>query len=181
VKFDASFVVHGVLDDTQEALVSTLPNDHSLSDQLVTSETTRRSHGTSSIAVRCIESRVQTAQIRTLCLRTTALSRHGDNVRAAHYKDALVLDEFAVADEKSATMDVDDLALSTFATVFLDIVFMPDLGPVAVGCNGMLVPADNLRYLGVEKCSNIALLVNNAQHFTIYTNNTTDSGSTILC
>jgi hypothetical protein len=71
-------------------------------------------------------------------------------------------------------MDVKDLALSSFATVLFDVVFVPDLGAIAIGCNGILVPTNNLRDLGVKKCSDIALLIDDFQDFAIHTNDTTN-------
>jgi hypothetical protein len=59
-------------------------------------------------------------------------------------------------------VNVENLALTAFASVFLDIVLVSDLGTVAVGCYSMLVPADNLRNLCVEERANIALLIDDS-------------------
>jgi hypothetical protein len=54
MQFNAGFVIHGILDYTQKSLVCTLANDDRLSDQLVASHLTGRSHGTTGIAARSI-------------------------------------------------------------------------------------------------------------------------------
>jgi hypothetical protein len=72
-------------------------------------------------------------------------------------------------------VDIEDFALSAFTTVFLDIVVVSDLGTVAVCCYSVLVPTDNLRYLGMEECENLALLVDYTQDFAVDSNDTTDS------
>jgi hypothetical protein len=114
------------------------------------------------------------AKIWTLCLSTTALCCHCDDVVAANHEDTLVLDQVAVSHEESPPVDVEDFALSTFTAVFLDIVVVSDLGTVAVCCYSVLVPVDHLRYLGVEECANVALLIDYTQDFAIDSNDTTD-------
>jgi hypothetical protein len=109
-----------------------------------------------------------------LCLCATTLRCHGDNIRAANHKYTLVLDQLAVSNEQSTAMDVEDLALSAFATVLFDVVFVPDFRAVAVSCNGILVPANDLRDLGVKESSHIALLIDNFQDFAIHTNDATN-------
>jgi hypothetical protein len=52
--------------------------------------------------------------------------------------------------------------LTAFASVLFDVVFMSNLGTVAIRCYGMLVPADNLRDLCMEKCADIALLIDDS-------------------
>jgi hypothetical protein len=109
-----------------------------------------------------------------LGLRATTLCSQGDNIGAADNEDTLVLDEFAIPYKEGTAMDIDDLALTAFATVLLDVVFVPDLRSVAIGSNSVLIPAHDLRHLGVQECSHIALLVNNLQDFAINTDNATN-------
>jgi hypothetical protein len=161
VQLDTGFVVHGIFDNAQKTLVCTLADDYSLADELVTADIARRSHGTTSIAARGVQSRVQTAEVRALCLSATALCSHGDHIRAADNEYTLVLNEFAIPYKQSATVDVDDLALSAFTAVLFDIVFMSNLRTVTVRCYSVFVSAGNLRHLGVQQCSYISLLINN--------------------
>jgi hypothetical protein len=107
-------------------------------------------------------------------LSTTTLSSHSDDVRAANNEYALVLNEFAIPYKQSATVDVDDLALTALAAKLLDIVLMSDLRTVAIRSNSVFVSADNLRYLGVQQSAYISLLINNLQDFPIHTNNATN-------
>jgi hypothetical protein len=59
-------------------------------------------------------------------------------------------------------MDVDDFALSVFAAVLFDVVFMSDLRTIAIGRYRMFVSANNLRYLSMQQCSHVSLLVDYA-------------------
>jgi hypothetical protein len=82
-------------------------------------------------------------------LSATTLCCHGDHIVASNHEDTLVLDKLAVADEECTTVNVEDLALTAFASVFLNIVLVSNFGTVAVGGYSMLVPADDLRHLCV--------------------------------
>lgn len=62
-----------------------------------------------------------------MCLSTTALRCHSDDVVAANHEYTLILDQLAVADEESTTVNEEDFSLAAFATILLDIVFVPDL------------------------------------------------------
>jgi hypothetical protein len=176
MEFNAGFVVHGIFDDSQKTLVGTLADTDRLTDQFVASKGCPRGRHSTRVAIRtCVEGRVDTAKIWTLCLSTTALCCHCDDVVAANHEDTLVLDQVAVSHEESPPVDVEDFALSTFTAVFLDIVVVSDLGTVAVCCYSVLVPVDHLRYLGVEECANVALLIDYTQDFAIDSNDTTNS------
>ena len=144
MKLDTCFVVHGVFDDTKQTLVSALTNDDGLTNQLVATKGSWRRHGSASIAVRSVQCRIQTAEIRTLRLRTATLCGHGDHIGAAHHKDTLVLNQLAVPYKKCAAMDVNDLALPAFATEFFHVVLMSNLGTVAVCRNSVLVAVRHL-------------------------------------
>jgi hypothetical protein len=174
VQFNAGFIVHGIFDNTQKSLVCTLANDDRLSDQLVAAHLARRSHGATSVAARGIQGRVYAAEIRTLRLSATTLCSHGDNIRAANHEDTLVFHQFAISNEQSTTMDVEDLALSALATVLFHVVFVPDLRAIAIGCHCVLIPANDLRDLGVKECSNVALLIDDLQDFAVNTNDATN-------
>jgi hypothetical protein len=80
MQFDTGLIVHCVLDDTQQALVSTFANNDRLSNQLVATEITRRCHSGPSVAILRIQSRVQPTKIWALCLCATTLRSHCDNV-----------------------------------------------------------------------------------------------------
>jgi hypothetical protein len=110
-----------------------------------------------------------------LCLSATALCCHSHNIVAANHEDTLVLNQVAVPHKEGTAVDVEDFALSAFTTVFLDIVVVSDLGAVSVCCYSVLVPANNLRYLGMEECENFALLIDYTQDLAINSNDTTDS------
>lgn len=107
MQFDARFVVHGIFDNSEKTLVSALTNRHSLSNQLVTAEgSSWWWHGIRVPVCACIKGRIDTAEIRTLRLSTTALCRHGDNVVAADHKDTLVLDKLTVSDKECTPVNV---------------------------------------------------------------------------
>jgi hypothetical protein len=160
MEFNAGFVVHSIFYNSQKTLVGTLTDNDCLTDQSVASKGGPRGrHSGRGAVCTCVESRVDTTKIWTLCLSATALCCHGDNIVTASHKDALVLDQVTVPDEEGTSVDVENFALSAFTTVLLDIVIVPNLGPVAVSCHSVFVSADNLRYLSMEECANVALLV----------------------
>lgn len=127
MQLNASFVTHGILDNTQEPLVTTFADDHSLSNELVTAKTAGWRHTSTSIAVRCVQGRVQPTEIGALCLSPATLGSHSDNIRTANDENALVFVLLAVSDKQGTSMDVDDLALATFTTILFNIIFVPDL------------------------------------------------------
>jgi hypothetical protein len=171
VQLDASFVIHGIFHNTQKAFVRAFANDYGLPDQLVTAKGARGSHrGTTSSAISSVQGRVYTAEIWTLGLGAATLRGHGDDIRASNHEYTLVLDQFAVSDEECTAMDVEDFSLTAFATKLFHVVFVPNLGAVAICCYGVLIPAGHLRYLSVQECSKIALLIDNTQDFTVDTN-----------
>lgn len=145
MQLNARFVVHRVLDNSEKTLVSALADRHSLANQLVTAE--RSSwwwHGIRVPVCACVKSRVDTAEIRTLRLSTTALCRHGDDVVTADHKDTLVLDKLTVPDKECTPVNVQNLALSPFTAVLLNVVLMSDFRSVAIGRYCVFVSADNL-------------------------------------
>lgn len=107
MQFNTRFIVHGILDNSEKTLVSALADRHSLANQLVTAKgSSWWRHGIRVPVCACIESRVDTAEIRTLRLSTTALCRHGDDVVAADHKDTLVLDKLTVSDKECTPVNV---------------------------------------------------------------------------
>jgi hypothetical protein len=160
VQFDTGFVIHCVFDDSQKTLVGTLADGDGFTDELVATERSpRRRHGTWVAVCTSIQGRVDATKIRALSLGASTLCRHGDDVVAPYHEDTLILHQFAIPDEENTTVNVKDLALSTFATILLDVVFLPDLRPIAIGRYSVLVTADNLRYLGMKECANVAFLI----------------------
>lgn len=77
-------------------------------------------------------------------MSSPALGCHSQDICAAHDKDAMVFDQLAVLYKKDAPVDVEDLALASLTTVLLDIIFVSDFGPVAVGRHSVSVSARNL-------------------------------------
>jgi hypothetical protein len=149
VKFDPGFVIHCVFDNTQQALVRALADNHGLADEFVTTEISWRRHASTSVSVRGIECRIDTTEIRALCLRASTLRSHGDDIRAADDEDTLVVNLLAVPDEQRASVDVDDLALTAFTAEFFHVIVLPDLRSVTIGRDSMFIPTNDLRYLSV--------------------------------
>ena len=107
MQLDTGFVVHGIFDNTQQALVGTLSDDNRFANELIAAKSGTGWWHSSRVAVRaCIEGRVDATKIWALCLSATTLCCHGNNVVASNHEDALVLDELAVPYEKCASVDV---------------------------------------------------------------------------
>ena len=94
-----------------------------------------------------------------MCLSTATLRGHGNNVVAADDEDALVLDQLTILDKEDTSVDVEDFALSTFAAMLLDIVFVPDFVTITVGGYSEAVLAHGLRHSGMKQLANIAVLI----------------------
>jgi len=90
MKLNTRLVVHGILDDTQQTLVSTLSNHNRLANQPVAPSLSTRWRHPGGIRT-CVEGRVDAAEIWALCLSPTTLGCHGYDVVASDHKDALVL------------------------------------------------------------------------------------------
>jgi hypothetical protein len=174
VQLNSCFIVHGILDDTKESLVCAFANDNSLSNELITTKAAWWRHGSSSAVGARIECRIQSAEIRALCLSATALCSHGEDILTANHEDTLVLNKLAVLNEEDTSVNVEDLAGSVISAVFFDVVIMSDFGAVAVSGYSVAVSASNLRYLGMEEGAHVAVLVDDSEDFAVDSDYTSD-------
>lgn len=100
----------------------------------------------------------------------TTLRSHGDDVGAADNENTLVFNQLAVLDEENTSVDVQDFALSTFTAMLFNVVFVPDLVAITVGGYSETILAYGLRHSSVEELTNIAVLINHIQNFTVNAN-----------
>jgi hypothetical protein len=150
MQLDPRFVIHSVFHDAEQSLVRALTDDDRFTDQLVTTEASRRRHRSRVAICTCVESRVETTKIRSLCLSPPTLRSHGEDARASDDEDTLVFNKFAVLYEQNTPMNVENFALSILTTILFDVILMPNFGSVTIGGNSVSIPAGDLRHLGME-------------------------------
>lgn len=131
--------VRCVLDDSEQALVTTASNNHGLVNGPIRSESSRGWHLLAASSRVALQGWVHRTEIwaRSSSVTTTLGRDRGDAVSPSDENTSILVGGCGVKEDVRA-MNVNDLALALLATIFTDHVVQPDFGAVAVSSHSEL-------------------------------------------